>query len=319
MQGDNRFTPQAGGQAGHLPGFQIARYQIGEHGGGEPEAGGLLHHVFVLFGQCQAEELGLRLFQRVLFLDQADFVVRQLLQAGGAFCVGQLQVFGDGVDFPGELAEDFLAAAQSLAEDADADQAALVDLSIDGARGDEVVDRGGFAFLPVAVDPADALFHAHGVPGQVVIHQAIAELKIQAFATDFGREQHIQGLRVGLVQAETVAQFATLVVGDVAVDEAQADGCLGEVSHQIGQGVAEGAEHQQFVVGQCLLVANDFKEGIELGIGAGEISRLLNELVDFGAEDFDRAAGRLIRCAIEVFQQRKHLVVEFLDRFQMVA
>ena len=39
-------------------------------------------------GSCQAEELGLLLFQPGLLLDDADLVVRELLQAGGALFVG---------------------------------------------------------------------------------------------------------------------------------------------------------------------------------------------------------------------------------------
>jgi hypothetical protein len=51
-----------------------------------------------------------------------------------------------------------------------------------------------------------------------------------------------------------VAQVAALVVGDVAVDEAQADRRLGDsLADQIGEGVAEGAEHEELVVGQRLL------------------------------------------------------------------
>jgi hypothetical protein len=40
---------------------------------------------------------------------------------------------------------------------------------------------------------------------------------------------------------------------------------------QIGQGVAEGAEHQQLVVGQRLLVADDLEEGVEFWIRAGQL------------------------------------------------
>ena len=163
----------------------------------------------------------------------------------------QPQVLGDVADLAGELAEDLLAATQCLAEDADAQQAALVDLGIHGAGGDEVVDGDGFAFLAVAVDAADALLHAHGVPGQVVVDQAIAELVVEALAADLGGEQQVDGRRVLLGQAEAVAQVAPLLVRDVAVDQAQADGLVRQPLHQIGQGVAEGAEHQELVVGQA--------------------------------------------------------------------
>jgi hypothetical protein len=120
LEGGDRLLTQGGRQLGGPQGLQVAGHQVGKPGRGEPEAAGLGDQILVSAGQVEAEELGLLLFQAGLLLDGADLVVRELLQAGGALFLGKPQVLGDVADLAGDAAEDFLAATQGLAEDADA-------------------------------------------------------------------------------------------------------------------------------------------------------------------------------------------------------
>ena len=52
------------------------------------------------------------------------------------------------MQFLGYVAQDFLVAANSVLEDAYAPETALIDVSINGARCDEVDYGYGFAFWP---------------------------------------------------------------------------------------------------------------------------------------------------------------------------
>src|SRR3954471_18916650 len=56
------------------------------------------------------------------------------------------------------------------------------------ARGE--VDDVRLTSLANAVDAADALLHDHRVPGQLVVHEAVAELQVQSFRPGAGRDEH---------------------------------------------------------------------------------------------------------------------------------
>jgi len=60
------------------------------------------------------------------------------------------------------------------------------------ARGE--VDDVRLTSLADAVDAADALLHDHRVPGQLVIHEAIAELQIQPLRAGTRRHEHCIGV-----------------------------------------------------------------------------------------------------------------------------
>ncbi len=44
--------------------------------------------------------------------------------------------------------------------------------------------------LPDTVDTANTLFHAHWIPRHIVIHNHMAELQVQTFATGIGGDQN---------------------------------------------------------------------------------------------------------------------------------
>ena len=67
-------------------------------------------------------------------------------------------------------------------------KAAEVDALFHSSGRDEVVDVYLVTLLSKPVYATDSLFDFHRVPWDVVVHQAIAELIIQAFATHFGRK-----------------------------------------------------------------------------------------------------------------------------------
>ena len=73
----------------------------------------------------------------------------------------------------------------------------LQNATFNGVGRDEVEDEAILP-LPVAVDSPHPLFQPHGVPRDVVIHHQPAELKVDALAGGFGRDEHLAGVAVDL-------------------------------------------------------------------------------------------------------------------------
>ena len=206
------------------------------------------------------------MLQLILLLHQANLVVRQLLQLGLPLSFAQVKVLRDVPDLLGNLAKYFLTASQGALEHADAEQTAFVDVGIYGSRRDQVDDRDALALLAVAVDATDSLFHTHRIPGQVVVHDAVAELVVKPLTTYFRKQQKIKTVRVVTRPFEATAQLDALLVGRPAVDHGDAYTVGYQPLIQIAQGVTEAAEQHDLVVGQCLFVPDDRPKTLEFRI-----------------------------------------------------
>ena len=150
----------------------------------------------LVFRETNPKKLHLLLFQLFLFLYQANFIVCQLLELGLAFLFIQGVVLGDVLYFFGNLPEDLFASTESLLKHADAFEATLINVRVNSARRDQVDDGDALTLLAVAVNATNPLLHPHRVPRQVVVHNAIAELVIQALATDLRKQQNIESIAV---------------------------------------------------------------------------------------------------------------------------
>src|SRR5204863_9418499 len=87
------------------------------------------------------------------------------------------------------LGEDQVQLAHHQLEQLDLPVEQLEDVGLDGSRSGEVHDVD-LALQPYTVQPSNALLHHHRVPGQVVVHQHVAELQIASFAAGAGSDQH---------------------------------------------------------------------------------------------------------------------------------
>ncbi len=65
------------------------------------------------------------------------------------------------------------------------------DVFLEGALQGDVEDADAGMFGGEPLDAPDALLDDHGVPGQVVVHQHIGDLKIDALRSRFGRYDHM--------------------------------------------------------------------------------------------------------------------------------
>src|SRR5579859_1643995 len=100
------------------------------------------------------------------------------------------------MQFVGDLSQDFFASSHSLVEDADADKTALINIGIDRARGNQVINGNAVTCLPIAVETPDPLFDAHRIPGEVIVDQAITELVVETFTSYLRRKQYIKGCSI---------------------------------------------------------------------------------------------------------------------------
>ena len=164
--------------------------------------------------------MDLLVFELLLFLKATNVIVGKLLEPFGTFVVCQFEILFDAPDFLGNPAENFLATANRMTEDTDPLQASFIDVGINRARRHKVHDADGFALLAVAVDTTDALFNAHRIPRQIVVHAEIAGLEVQTFAAYFGRQQNIQCIRIIPWQREAFAQGRPFIIGNAAMNQA---------------------------------------------------------------------------------------------------
>jgi len=93
-------------------------------------------------------------------------------------------------------------------------QQAAIDIALAGFLGHEVPQVAHFG-LTDAVDAAEALFEAVGVPGQVVVDHQVRALEVDAFAGGIGGEQdlHIR------VVPEAFLRLAALFAAHATVDQ----------------------------------------------------------------------------------------------------
>jgi hypothetical protein len=104
----------------------------------------------------------------------------------------------------------------------------LVDVGIYRSRRDEIDDADCFAFLTVAVNTAYPLFHTHGIPRQIIIHEVVAELEVESFASNFGRKKDVDGIRIVFGKREALAKGGALFIMDVAMNNSETKArCLG--------------------------------------------------------------------------------------------
>ena len=105
-------------------------------------------------------------------------------------------------------------AAQRLARLLELLEQRAVDVALAGLLGDEVPEVADLG-LADAVDAAEALLEAVGVPRQVVVDHQVRALEVDAFAGRVGGEQH---LHLGVVR-ERLLRLPPLLAAHAAVDD----------------------------------------------------------------------------------------------------
>ena len=136
-------------------------------------------------------------------------------------------------------------AAERLARLLELLQQRAIDVALAGLLGDQVPEVADLG-LADAVDAAEALLEAVGVPGQVVVDHQVGALEVDAFAGGVGGEQH---LHLGVVP-ERLLRLQPLLAAHAAVDDDH--GLLaaeqrGDLSLEVVQRVAVLGEDDQLL------------------------------------------------------------------------
>ena len=189
------------------------------------------------------------LFQQVLQLLPVQRVVQHGRQAGahlGLIAVADRldQQIAQGLALELQLAEHVEdLAAEGLAGLLQLLQQPAVDVAFAGLLGHQVPQVAHLG-LADAVDAAEALLDAVGVPRQVVVHHQVGTLEVDALARRVGGQQH---LHLGIV-AERLLRLHALFAAHAAMDHDHGLGAAqqrGDAVLQIVERVAVlGEEHQ---------------------------------------------------------------------------
>ncbi|OQC20572.1 MAG: hypothetical protein BWX71_02539 [Deltaproteobacteria bacterium ADurb.Bin072] len=201
-----------------------------------------------------------------------------LLQAGDHALHGFLHLFGieDRLDI--HLVEHVarlgrvedvagLVDAELLEDDGELLLQYLTDPMLDRAFEDEV-DRTNCVSLADTIHPADPLFEAHRVPGDVVVDHHVAELEVQTFPAGVGGNENTDILGECLLDSLTFFH----VHGAVQTDDREP--ALGQESTQHLLGGNELGEHERLEL-RIALLGLKAVEPIEQRLGLGIRSDLL--------------------------------------------
>ena len=139
-------------------------------------------------------------------------------------------------------------AAEGLAGFLDLVQEGAVDVALAGLLGDQVPEVADLG-LADAVDAAEALFQAVGVPGQVVVDHEVGALEVDALAGGVGGEQDLDGDVVEEALLGLAAVLATQATVDDGDGVAAAEQLVGDVVVEVVQGVAVLGEDDDLLVG----------------------------------------------------------------------
>ncbi len=166
----------------------------------------------MIFGQSDAEKLKLLLLKSLLFLYQSDIVVSQLPKFILLIRFIQREVLRNVSDFPGDLSEYLLTGTKGIVEHTNPHQTPLIDIRVHCSRRDQVEDGDGLAFLPFPIDTSDSLFNPHRIPRKIIIHNAIAELVVQAFAANLRKQKNIKTFILVPLHLETIPKLDTIFI-----------------------------------------------------------------------------------------------------------
>ena len=124
----------------------------------------------------------------------------------------------------------------------------LQDAAFDGVGGHEVEDQAVLA-LAVAVDAAHPLLEAVRVPGDVVVEEDVADLKVDPLARGLGGDQDLDlAFAELLLGVEARARLVARARLHAAVDAADAEAPGLEAIHEVVQRVLELGEEEQALV-----------------------------------------------------------------------
>ena len=125
------------------------------------------------------------------------------------------------------------------------------------------VEDQHIVFLADAVQAADALLQAHGIPGQVVVDHDVAELQVDALATGVGGYQELGMSTEGLAGGDPLLHLHLAVdAGHLVTTTTQGFGDVLLSGHELG----EDQELCRRVALAAADLVHDAQQGLEFGV-----------------------------------------------------
>ena len=123
------------------------------------------------------------------------------------------------------------------------------DVVVHASRGIEVVDVDARGDTTDAVQAANALHEAGGIPGRVVVHDDVGPVQVDALGQDFRGKENVEIVGpFGGVAVEIGADHGHPLGAGVGTDGQDAlVACLGESAQQVTSGLLRFGEDDQFV------------------------------------------------------------------------
>ena len=155
-----------------------------------------------------------------------------------------------------------------------------IDVGINCPRCDQIEDSNALALLTHSINAAYSLFDAHRIPREIIIHNAIAELVVQAFTANFGKQQNVQSIILFSWKSKTIPKFDAVFIRRPAMNHPHAETIRSQMLIEVAKGVSKAAEKHHLVVRQTLLFPDNFAEGIKLRICRIKVSCFLQDHAD---------------------------------------
>ncbi len=118
------------------------------------------------------------------------------------------------IDFPQYL----FTAPQGTVEHSYANQAAFIDVRIHSPWRNHIENSDLFTFLSPTINSSYSLLNTHRIPGQVIVHNAITELVVQAFTTDLGKQKNVETVILISLHFKTVPELDTGLIRCAAMN-----------------------------------------------------------------------------------------------------
>ena len=166
-----------------------------------------------------------------------------------------------------ESIQNSLKVANTLSEDADSTEQAAVDFLLEGPLDKKIVDMNELRFLPEAVNSSYSLLNDHWIPGKVIVDHRVAELHVQTFTTNFGREKNVD-VRI---YPETLDDTKTVFHG--TIDEHGLIPFLGKPILEVLQGLNLAGKNNELFMLLLDYLSNDVLQLIVLRISREVLHR----------------------------------------------
>ena len=117
-----------------------------------------------------------------------DFVICNFFNLFFTFLLRERRIKNCLIDLLCHIAQNACALTNGVFKNTNTLQATVIDFRINGSFGYNITDDNGITLLTTSINTTNTLLNRHRVPREVIVNHKIAELIIQTFATNLGKQ-----------------------------------------------------------------------------------------------------------------------------------